>query len=150
MEEIDPHPFEAHTIFCDDVRYEVGNKHTLAGIYAHTMFIRGEFPAIIPKFVFSIEYLQLHDETSFMPPKKIFIFLPGDLAEKPSITDEFAFDPAHFKKHKDDWRKQEWLEPEVRSGPGVNRVRKIVAVAPLVLQQPGLIKVRVVRGEKLV
>lgn len=33
--------------FCDDIRYEIGNKITLVGIYNTTLFLP-EFPALIP------------------------------------------------------------------------------------------------------
>lgn len=35
--------------FCDDIRYEVGNKVTLVGLYNGTLFLQ-EFPALIPRF----------------------------------------------------------------------------------------------------
>ncbi|MFK4075182.1 DUF6941 family protein [Ectopseudomonas khazarica] len=36
------------TVFCDDVRHEVGGKATYVGIYGGTMFVNS-FPAEIPK-----------------------------------------------------------------------------------------------------
>ncbi|HSH72816.1 MAG TPA: hypothetical protein VK974_07140 [Methylophilaceae bacterium] len=38
----------AHAIFCDDIRYEIGNKHSLIGIYNGEM-IAPEFPLLLPK-----------------------------------------------------------------------------------------------------
>ena len=40
-------PF-AFAIFCDDIRFEIGNKVTLVGIYSGDMFLQ-ELPAFIPK-----------------------------------------------------------------------------------------------------
>jgi hypothetical protein len=34
--------------FCDDIRYEVGNKVTLVGLYDGALFLQ-EFPAMIPR-----------------------------------------------------------------------------------------------------
>lgn len=34
--------------FCDDIRYEVGNKVTLVGLYNASLFLQ-EFPALIPR-----------------------------------------------------------------------------------------------------
>ncbi|BBI99197.1 hypothetical protein FGKAn22_08900 [Ferrigenium kumadai] len=37
-----------HTIYCDDIRLEVGNKQSLMGLYASDLFVH-EFPATLPK-----------------------------------------------------------------------------------------------------
>ncbi len=37
-----------HTIYCDDVRLEVGNKQSLMGIYSSDLFVP-EFPVALPK-----------------------------------------------------------------------------------------------------
>ena len=37
-----------HTIYCDDVRLEVGNKQSLMGIYSSDLLVP-EFPIVLPK-----------------------------------------------------------------------------------------------------
>lgn len=44
-----------HTIFCDDIREEIGGKVTLVGVYALYMYL-AEIPCVIPKICLSIEY----------------------------------------------------------------------------------------------
>lgn len=46
------------TIFCDDIRDEVGGKKTYVGVYLHDLVISGPLPALIPSFGFVISYLE--------------------------------------------------------------------------------------------
>lgn len=44
------------TIFCDDIREEVGNKRSLMGIYQSDMFIQS-MPALLPRLCFYINFV---------------------------------------------------------------------------------------------
>ena len=44
------------TIFCDDIREEVGNKRSLMGIYHSEMFVQN-MPVILPRLCFYISYV---------------------------------------------------------------------------------------------
>lgn len=44
------------TIFCDDIREEVGNKRSLMGIYHGEMFVHS-MPILLPKLCFYITYI---------------------------------------------------------------------------------------------
>jgi len=44
----------AHCFFCDDIRYEIGNKTTLIGLYSGEMFV-SQMPSILPKLCFHVE-----------------------------------------------------------------------------------------------
>lgn len=48
-----PHGF---TLFCDDIRQEVGGKQTLVGVYNAIIYVFGDFPTVIPKLAFSTHY----------------------------------------------------------------------------------------------
>jgi hypothetical protein len=48
--------------FCDDIRYEVGNKVTLVGLYNGFLYLK-EFPALIPRFAVNI-YVEIPIEDS--------------------------------------------------------------------------------------
>lgn len=39
-----------YSTFCDDIRFEVGNKLSFIGCYNGTMMIEGELPLLMPKF----------------------------------------------------------------------------------------------------
>ncbi len=43
------------SIFCDDIRFELGNKITLVGIYSGDMFVES-FPFYLPKMGVQIRY----------------------------------------------------------------------------------------------
>ena len=51
-------PFEpdGYTIFCDDIRQEVGNKTSLMGVYGPEMFVNQPFPAAMHRMGFHIMY----------------------------------------------------------------------------------------------
>ena len=52
-----------YTIFCDDIRAEVGGKLTYVGSYSGTMLVHGSFPTIVPKLALGMVYLQRRDRT---------------------------------------------------------------------------------------
>lgn len=41
--------------FCDDVRYEIGNKMSLMGIYGPELYVMGTAPTVLPKLVVVLE-----------------------------------------------------------------------------------------------
>ncbi len=47
------HHRSLNTIFCDDIRMEVGNKTTLVGIYNSVMIIENDLPYVLPKLCVS-------------------------------------------------------------------------------------------------
>ena len=78
-----PTPY-GFTTFCDDIRHEMGGKKTLVGIYAADMNFHGPLPITLPKFCLAIHYFERPGESS--DPIKIEVTLPGDEADKPSIS----------------------------------------------------------------
>ena len=44
------------TIFCDDIREEVGNKHSLMGVYHGEMFVQA-MPVLLPRLCFYITFI---------------------------------------------------------------------------------------------
>jgi hypothetical protein len=72
-----------YTIFCDDIRQEVGGKISFVGVYSGTMFVHGEFPVTLPKFAFGISLMQRREILE--PNIQVQIFLPGDPEDSPSI-----------------------------------------------------------------
>jgi len=66
MKTLDAPDYYGHTIFCDDIRQEAGNKASYMGVYTGHLFIQGEFPLFLPKFGFGIQYIQRI--RSYIPP----------------------------------------------------------------------------------
>jgi hypothetical protein len=138
---LDPPDFFGTTIFCDDIRQEVGGKITFIGYYGIEMVIHGVFPAVLPKFAFGVNFFQRR--TVFEPKIGIRIFMPGDPDDAPSITADMSH------PNPDDVLKT----PPSPSKPG--EISSIAMMAnlvfsPFTISGPGSIKVRIERRGDLV
>ena len=118
------------TIFCDDVRYEQGNKVSYIGTYRGLLRIQGTFPAALPKFVLVVRFNQ--NVEAYEPDLPVWIFLPGDDLEKPSIVGQLPNAP-------------DIGQPQ---GPIVS-IEAHFAISPFVIAMPGSILVRVLRRGRL-
>src|SRR5262249_10273063 len=87
MKTADPPDAWGYTIFCDDIRVEVGGKLTYVGSYGGRMGVYGTFPCVLPKIFLGIVYYQHLGKVEL--PIKFWVFLPGDADEKPSIVAEW-------------------------------------------------------------
>jgi hypothetical protein len=117
---------------------EVGGKSSYIGAYKGHMFVHGDFPVVLPKFGFSITYMQKFEV--LVPPTGIWIFLPNDPDDLPSIKMDVLEDAAKLIEN------ARTASPDAVFGTMVRNV----FVSPLPLLGPGSIKVRAVRGDELV
>jgi hypothetical protein len=123
------------TIFCDDIRDELGGKTSVIGIYSGAMLIHAPFPVALPKFGFYIEILEparLLLERDF--PIEFSVYLPGDEEGKPSLLMQLPADPAAAKETYDNlpWRP---------TRPLLAHTTLKWIVSPLQLKGPGAIRV---------
>ena len=124
------------TIFCDDVRAEIGGKITLVGVYPSDMLVHGSFPLTMPKFCLWVKYFEIPDTQS--GDGKLFVWLPGD--DKASIEIDIPMEqmrselPLHPGTY--DHEMDRWLQ-----------LQAPLVITPLVLKEPGTIKVRLKLGE---
>jgi hypothetical protein len=74
------------SLFCDDIRQEVGGKLSLMGLYQSDMVFPKDttFPLILPKFVIFVKYYE--STGTFSEDLTLKITLPGDQADSASIT----------------------------------------------------------------
>jgi hypothetical protein len=72
------------TIFCDDIRAEVGGKFSYMGIYRGTMFVHTDFPVSLPKLGIVIQCRISPDDLG-AGDMNVGIFFPGDDSENPSV-----------------------------------------------------------------
>ena len=132
----DPFPSWGNTVFCDDIRAEVGGKITLIGIYTSRMTVHGTFPYVMPKFALWVNYFEGKGNTG---DGKLNIFLPGDdktptiEADVPLNDLRASIDPAN-----------DLNDPDV---PMRVRLQTPLIFTPFILKQPGRIKVRMIVGE---
>jgi hypothetical protein len=123
-----------YTIFCDDIRNEVGGKLSFIGCYNAVMFVTSPFPLVLPKLC-----AHLHVLTDVIEPFKSVVarcYLPGE--DEPVIEDRIETpDPA------------EQLELVAKAERQPKEPRYIAVSASLILspahiQEPGLIRIRAI------
>jgi hypothetical protein len=132
-----PYPF-GYAIFCDDIRSEIGEKKSYIGVYRNTMFIRGDFPFVVPKFAIEIFYIE---EFSKHPKKvDVNVYLPGEDLNHPSLQRELVFGKNFQRVPRTPDVESDWKK--------ILRTSTQFILAPLVLQKPGSIRIRVKRGNK--
>jgi len=133
------------TIFCDDVRMEIGGKLTFVGCYSGKMFIHSGFPVVFPKFCLAISYWQ--ERGKVVRPIRVWVFMPGDPEDTPSI--EFGIPDQSVEDILADLE-SDAVEIEKRAERAFAAVRTQIALVNLNITQPGSIRVRAVRGEQLI
>src|ERR1700675_16626 len=85
---IDAPDIYGYTIFCDDIRQEIGGKFTYVGVYSGFMFIQPSFPVVLPKLCLAITFLQRRE--ILIANVGIRVFLPGETDDdNPSIQADF-------------------------------------------------------------
>lgn len=135
----DSEDYFAHTIFCDDIREEIGGKATYVGVYrSGRLFVHTGFPVALPKFGFAVTYGQKRN--SFVQPKALRVFLPGDKDDEPSIEAEFPLMDENATLSK---------LPEGADATFIVGMAHLL-FAPLLIKQPGKIQVRAVRGDEMI
>src|SRR5262249_52874503 len=123
-----------YTVFCDDIRLEVGGKVSLIGVYHAVMLIQDEFPFTVPKFTMAVRYLErigaCSDEVTLR------VFMPGDAEDRPTVEGKIEVE-----------EQRELAIRAMRENSSENNVPDYIHIgshivlAPLVLQKPGLIRV---------
>jgi hypothetical protein len=139
---LDAPDFFGYALFADDIRVEASGKFIYIGVYT-TQMTHAAFPVVLPKLVININYSQLPDE--FIPPR-FWVFLPGDRPDTPSIQMEMPEESS-----------REAIEKAKQSPLSIVGADKVYANANanftfngLPIAEPGLIRVRAARGDKLV
>jgi len=130
-----------YTIFCDDIRNEIGGKTTFVGVYDAEMLVHADFPIVVPKLAFGIRYQEKRgvytDE-----PVILQIYMPGDEDGKPSFFGEL--------ENAAEIRKTTKLAPE--SDPNVTRYLQIasnIIASPIGIERAGEIKIRALCGSEV-
>jgi hypothetical protein len=125
-----------YTIFCDDVRQELGGKISFIGVYSGTMFVHGEFPLTLPKFGFGISLLQRRE--IFEANVELQIFLPGDAEESPSI----ALQGSEAVEGAIAVQTAAAVEGLPKGDERVLAMHLNVIASPLIFKEPGIMRVR--------
>jgi hypothetical protein len=123
------------TVFCDDIRPEVGGKTSYMGVYQGGLNVP-EFPATLPKFGIVVTVYEPH-EMVLKRTWNISLKILASWQDEPLLTAEIPPVPeeavrAHMKPESYD-------EPDV---PRLMIAHMGFVLSPLALQKPGRIKVR--------
>ncbi len=130
-----PTPF-GHTIFCDDIRQEVGGKISFMGTYRSYIYFPS-FPMDIPKFCLFVTYHEAAEGD--IPPLELQVYFPDDEEGMPSFIQPHGF-PA-----------LSGTPPPALVGLTPLRTMIIpVVFAPFHVEHAGPIRVRMKRGDDLV
>ena len=136
-----------YTIFCDDIREELGGKQSFVGCYPATMFVHVPFPATLPIFATAVTVMQRRK--AFEPNFSLCIFLPGDADDQPSIQGKLQ-ETNESKVAELTAAESAELHPDAQGDDFDEQYITLNArlkFSQLILKQPGLIKVRAIIGE---
>jgi hypothetical protein len=122
-----------YTIFCDDIRTEVGNKPSLMGIYTGRLVVFSDFPFQLPKLCLWIRYEEPVD--AVWHPLTVQVYVPGK--EEAIFTFEYPLKDARAAV----------AAPPTPFGPPRDSERLHIfyiplALSPFVIDQEGWIRVR--------
>jgi len=141
---LDPPEIYGYTIFCDDIRQEIGGKFSYIGVYSGFMFVPA-FPITLPKLCLAISLLQRREilEANI----GLRIFLPGETDDNtPSIQ-------AEFQELKEGIiAEQTAAEVAALPKPDISFVAMHAKMlfSPIVITQAGDIRVRAIRRGELI
>lgn len=120
-----------HTLFCDDIRHEVGNKISYIGCYTGDIIFRQELPATFSKIGFSIT-LETPADYPFQQIT-VKILLPGDDYENPSLTGNLSISQTDKIDRQND---------EIEGEEKIHKLVNNVVVESLEVKREGYIRVR--------
>lgn len=82
-----------YSLFCDDIRQEIGGKISLIGIYSGKMFISTPLPTNLPKFGMILSLCRTPQHITAHPGNvTLTVRFPSDPEDKPSIVAEIPYD----------------------------------------------------------
>jgi len=122
-------PRHIETIFCDDVRHEVGGKLSFMGIYSNVMFVQN-FPIVLPKLCLSIKVVA--------PVKDPFRSLKIRILKNDETFQEIIID-------KDQIENSMALAEDITEDERNNRVQSLNFIAvfsPIEIEEPCIFRVR--------
>ena len=129
-----PSPY-GYTIFCDDIRREIGGKNTYVGVYNAELIVQSSPPIIIARLALAITYHEKVDEDS--KPVEIRVYFPGDADHNPRFS---AMLP-------EDFRKTVPVLDDTAQTDAMVSVTSYLNLSPVELNAEGIIRVRAYRGD---
>lgn len=123
------------TVFCDDIRQEIGGKFSYIGVYRGAINISATLPVALPKLAMAISYAERPGESD--EPVELRCYLPGDKDSKPSLRFDLPVEQMRATAPPED--------PETDDQYWI--VVVMAQFAPARIVKEGRIKVRAYRGD---
>jgi hypothetical protein len=125
------------SLFCDDIRGEIGGKLSVMGIYQSDMIFppTQTFPFNMPKFCVLIKYYE--NLNTFTDDIAIRVFLPGDASDSPTVV--LPFPRASLGQPDFSYALEEDQER-------IFNLSFPLVLSPCLIKQEGFIKVRAICG----
>lgn len=120
-----------HTIFCDDIRHELGGKITFVGVYTNYLFISGTLPVTLPKLCLGIVYREERDSREKVTIKA---FMPGHDDDSPAFKLDIEPQP-------------DFIPPPPSEEFSFREARLFFEAPNVTIEQEGRIRVRAYRGD---
>jgi hypothetical protein len=125
------------TIFSDDIRFEIGGKYSIMGIYNVVMLIpSATFPLTLPKLCMLIKYTEI--KGAFSDDLNINVFFPSDNDDAPSFSTTIS---------KEERERAYSPNTIVNDSERVFEISMPLVFSPANITQAGSIKVRVKCGD---
>jgi hypothetical protein len=134
-----------YTVFCDDIRQEVGNKMSMMGVYSSALLTPEPFPIVLPKLCMFVTYMEVKGTET--EPLSFSVYMPGDDDETPTFNYVF----------------EEIVEvranaPHAPIPDGVDipshaesvlPIKFPVIISPVEIREPGFVRVRAQIGDRI-
>jgi hypothetical protein len=124
------------SLFCDDLRLEVGGKLSIMGTYQNDIIFPNDAPFVMQKFVILVKYFEETD--AFKDDISIRVYLPGDQKDIPTVT---------FPVPRSNMQSSEPLYELEEDQERILTLTVPLMFAPLSVGKEGFLKVRAVCGD---
>ncbi|RDE49304.1 MAG: hypothetical protein DVS81_17350 [Candidatus Accumulibacter meliphilus] len=115
------------TVFCDDIRHEVGGKHSYIGVYSGKLFVP-TFPATLSKLCVAMNVLT--------PADRPFAKLTVRLLKDEDVLIEGTLDDVQLSAAVD------VPEDDAMTKDGILALQSVIVFSPFVLEGPCTLRVR--------
>ena len=141
------------TIYCDDIRSEIGGKSTLVGCYNGLMHIHGALPIQIPKFGISVHLLVSESELDIFARPDIQFVVYGTTGVEIFSAN---VDLSAMVMHSDDINASSESALKITEKSQKEKSEKFIPLnlnfllSPVLVERDGFIRTRIKVGKKII
>eukprot|EP01012_Entosiphon_sulcatum_P019622 TRINITY_DN24539_c0_g1_i1.p1 TRINITY_DN24539_c0_g1~~TRINITY_DN24539_c0_g1_i1.p1 ORF type:complete len:172 (-),score=14.64 TRINITY_DN24539_c0_g1_i1:272-787(-) len=140
-----PPPARGSTVFCEDIRHEIGGKLSLTGVVSAAINVRGNFPIKLDRFALLVTYMERIGAES--GPLELRVYYPGDGMDTPTVRSAIPGDQIRSTAGQ--------MEVDEFHHEGEPHMPHLVMqfpldLGPVEIKEAGQIRVRMLVGDRLV